>query len=140
MRTARSPILSRSLVLAAAAAVTITAGPADPLSGRWRNAKGSVTVIIKPCGRGWCGVVVDATAKAKQSARQGGTPVLVGTEVLSGVHRAGANDYKGRVFDPKRKIHASATLRLISPRSLEVSGCVFAGIICKEQQWTRLDD
>lgn len=111
----------------------------DALSGRWRNSKGSVTVKIQQCGKTWCGIVVEATEKAKERARDGGTRSLIGTRVLSGVQRAGANSFKGQVFDPKRNIHAMATIRLISPSILRVRGCVLAGLICKEQQWIRAE-
>src|SRR3954466_7493870 len=87
------------------------AGPASAqaaLEGHWKNPKGSVVVKVAPCGNAWCGTVVQATAKAKASARRGGTANLVGTRILSGVRPAGDGSFKGQAFDPKRNIRAPA--------------------------------
>lgn len=138
-RPSRLTSLLAGLILSIAGISPAGAAGRDLLSGRWRNAKGSVVVSIQPCGRGWCGVVVEATARAKERAREGGTPALIGTQVLKGVEGTAGNRFKGQVFDPKRNIRAPATLRLLSARVLEVRGCVFAGLICKEQEWTRDD-
>ena len=50
----------------------------------------------------------------------------------------GNGTFKGLAFDPKRNIRAPATVRLLSPSTLVVKGCVLSGIICKEQRWTRV--
>ena len=125
-------------LLLAIGSIPATASAKAALEGHWRNPKGSVTVKLAPCGDAWCGIVVDASAKAKASARKGGTPQLIGTRILSGVRPAGSGKYKGRAFDPKRNIHAPATIRLLGPSTLVVKGCVLRGIICKEQRWTRI--
>ena len=123
----------------AAAAGLPFAASARGLEGQWRNPKGSVVVKVAPCGGdAYCATVVDASAKAKASARKGGTPRLIGTQILSGVRARGAGVYRGRAFDPKRNITAPATIRIIDSSTIEVEGCVISGIICKEQRWTRV--
>ena len=108
------------------------------LEGQWRNPKGSVTVRVAPCGNSFCGTVVDASTKARATARKGGTPQLIGTRILTDVRAAGSGEYKGRAFDPKRNIHAPATIRLLGPSTLSIKGCLVRGMICKEQRWTRV--
>jgi len=130
--------IAKFALLIALAAVPATASAKAALEGQWRNPKGSVTVRLAPCGDSWCGTVVDASSKAKATARKGGTPRLIGTRILSGVRPSGGGEYKGRAFDPKRNLHAPATIRLLGPGTLVVKGCVLRGIICKEQRWTRV--
>ena len=130
--------IAQFAALFALAAAPVAATAKAPLEGQWRNPKGSVTVSVAPCGDAYCGMVVDASGKAKAGARKGGTRELVGTLILSGVRPAGGGEYKGRAFDPKRNIHAPATIRLLGPSTLVVRGCVLRGIICKEQRWTRV--
>ena len=125
-------------LLIALCGAAASASAKAPLEGQWRNPKGSVTVRVAPCGDAWCGTVTEATGKARQSARKGGTRELIGTRILSEVRPAGSGIFKGRAFDPKRNIHAPATLRLMGPSTLVVRGCVMRGIICKEQRWTRV--
>ena len=125
-------------LLLAATAIPAGASAKAPLEGQWRNPKGSVTVRVAPCGDAWCGTVIDASGKAKATARKGGTPRLIGTRILSGVRPSGGGAYKGRAFDPKRNLHAPATIRLLGPSTLVVKGCVLRGIICKEQRWKKV--
>ena len=130
--------IAQFALLIALGGVATSASAKAPLEGQWRNPKGSVTVRLAPCGDAWCGTVVDASVKAKASARKGGTRELIGTRILSAVRPAGSGEYKGRAFDPKRNLHAPATLRLLGSSTLVVKGCVMRGIICKEQRWTRV--
>src|SRR5687768_5609794 len=88
-----------------------TASAKAPIEGRWVNPKGSVTVQVAPCGPGFCATVIDASAKAKATARKGGTPNLIGTQVMSDFRARGDGTYRGRAFDPKRNLRAPATIR-----------------------------
>jgi len=139
---AMRPIMKRILVKSAlallAATVSVTAVAEPALTGQWKNPKGSVVVRVAPCGGALCGIVVDASEHAKNSARKGGTPNLVGTRILSGLRASGDGSYRGQVFDPKRNIHAPATVRMLGPDALLVEGCAFLGLVCKEQRWTRV--
>lgn len=131
--------LAKAALVLLAAAVPVTASAQAAIEGHWKNPKGSVTVRLGPCGSAICGTVVDASAHAKETARKGGTPTLVGTRILSGLRPTGDGTFKGQVFDPKRNIHAPATVRMLGPDALEVRGCALAGMfLCKEQRWTRV--
>ncbi len=108
------------------------------VEGRWTNPKRSVVIEVGRCGPAWCGTVVWATPKAKANARKGGTENLIGTRILSGARPVRPNVYKGRGFVPKRNIYAPATIRQTSPNTMVVEGCALAGLLCKEQRWTRI--
>jgi len=132
-------ILARAAFIALAAAVPVTAAAQAALEGQWKNPKGSVVVQVSPCGSNWCGTVVEASAKAKASARKGGTPNLIGTRILTNLRPTGSNRFKGQAFDPKRNIRAPATIKVVGPNAIEVKGCAIAGmLLCKEQRWTRV--
>ena len=122
-------------------AASLAAAPAlaqASVEGRWTNPKRSIVIEVARCGPAWCGTVVAATAKAKANARKGGTPNLVGTRILSGARPVGKGVYKGRGFVPRRNITAPATIRQRGPNVMEVEGCALAGLLCKEQRWTRV--
>jgi uncharacterized protein (DUF2147 family) len=134
-------ILSNAATLAMAVALIAGSAAAQArgaIEGQWRNAKGSVVVKVDQCGEAWCATVVDASAKAKASARRGGTPQLVGTQILSGVRPTGSGLYRGRAFDPKRNLRAAATIRFVNDTTIVIKGCLVSGIICKEQRWTKI--
>lgn len=130
-------IFAKAAILALAFAVPASAVAQEPVEGHWKNPKGSVTVKIAPCGRAWCGYVVQATDRAKEGAREGGTDNLIGTQILTGLKKTGDNTFRGQAFDPKRNIHAAAVVTVVSPTVLSVRGCKFAGLICREWRWTR---
>ena len=108
------------------------------VEGRWTNPKRSVVIEVGRCGAAWCGTVVWATPKAKANARKGGTENLIGTRILTGARPVGPNVYKGRGFVPRRNIRSSATIRQTGPNTMVVEGCALAGLLCKEQRWTRI--
>jgi len=117
-----------------------SAAHAAPIEGRWQNPNDSVIVDVAPCGAAtWCGKVSWASPKARADARQAGTASLVGTRLLTGLKPDGNGGYKGRVFLPKRKMHAGASVRTAGSGTLLVKGCAIAGMICKEQRWTRVN-
>ncbi len=127
-----------SIPLLFAALTPASAAPAAPVEGRWTNPKHSIVIEVARCGPAWCGTVVAASAKAKANARKGGTENLVGTRILSGARPVGNGVYKGRGFVPRRNISAPATVRQRGPNVMEVEGCALAGLLCKEQRWTRV--
>lgn len=125
-----------TLVASASAA---TAPAAHLLEGRWTNPKKSVVLAVSTCGNAYCGKVAWASAKARADASNGGTPNLIGTELISDFVPDGRGGWKGRIFLPKQNIRAGGTIRMLGRDTLLVKGCAFAGFICKEQSWQRID-
>jgi uncharacterized protein (DUF2147 family) len=124
------------------AAMALAAAPASAsaqaIEGQWTNYKKNVVVQVERCGAAYCGRVVQASAKAREKARKGGTPNLVGTQILTGLKPIGDGRFRGRAFVPKRNIHATATVRQISDNVMQVQGCVVAGLLCDNEKWTRV--
>ena len=132
-------LFGKALIAGAAFAVSAAASAQEALEGQWRNPKGSLVVRLSQCGNAYCGTVVQASEKAKEGARKGGTGNLVGTRILSNLRPSGKGTYKGQAFEPKRNIRAPAVIRMVGPDAISVKGCAIAGmLLCKEQRWTRV--
>ena len=131
-------LIGIALLASASASASVLAATGASVEGRWANPKRSVIIEVARCGPAWCATVVAASAKARAKARQGGTPELIGTRVLSNARPVGNGVFKGRGFVPKRNIHAPATIRQRGRNVMEVEGCALAGLLCKEQRWTRI--
>ncbi len=127
-----------ALLIVALGLATPAAASAQAIEGQWTNPKKSVVVQVERCGAAYCGRVIEASEKAKANARKGGTPNLIGTQILSGLTPAGNGRYKGKAFVPKRNIHASATVRQVSDNVMQVQGCVLGGLLCDSERWTRV--
>jgi uncharacterized protein (DUF2147 family) len=111
-------ILARMAFVLAAAGLPAVAMAEPELTGQWKNPKGSVVVRLGPCGNAICGVVVNASEHAKDTARRGGTPHLIGTRILSGLRPTGDGSFKGPGHGagarPRRAV--GGRLRLPRPR------------------------
>lgn len=112
---------------------------AVPIEGRWQNPKDTVIINVAPCGEAtWCGQVSWASPEASADAARSGTR-LVGARLLTGLRSDGRGGYTGRVFLPKRKMHATAYVNAAGADTIIVKGCLIAGLLCKQQRWTRVN-
>ena len=125
-------ILTKTAILLLAATVPVTASAEAALEGRWANPKHSVIVNVTRCGDAYCGTVSWASAKNRA---KGASP---GTKVLSDLRPLGNGVYRGRAFEPKRKISGSATVHQVGPNVMIVKGCAVMGLLCREQRWIRV--
>jgi uncharacterized protein (DUF2147 family) len=106
--------------------------------GVWRNPKNSVHVEIKPCGGGRaCGVVIWANADAVADARKGGTPNLVGLQLLRDFALQKSGSWKGKVFVPDLNMTLSGTADFPDATTMKAKGCLL--LFCKSQTWRRVD-
>jgi uncharacterized protein (DUF2147 family) len=135
-------MLARSLSIAFCLLLEASASRAAParqtIEGVWRNRPNTLVVRIEPCGPALCGTVLQAAEDARESVRRAGTPNLVGTRILTGLRQSSSGTYMGEIFNPNLNVHAAGTLTLESPSLMLVKGCVLAGLICRQQHWTRI--
>ena len=126
----------RQIALSLALIALPSAAASAPIEGKWKNPKDSVIVDVTRCGAGtWCGRVSWASPKAK--AKSDGR-LRVGTQLLSGLKADGQGGYKGRAYEPRRRIRANATVRHAGSNALIVKGCALGGMLCRAQRWTRV--
>jgi uncharacterized protein (DUF2147 family) len=118
-------------------AIPVSAAHTEAIEGHWANPKHSTVVNVSRCGPGYCAIVLKASTKAQANARKGGTHNFIGTEILN-VRPAGDGTYKGKAFDPETNWHVPATVTFVRPDVIEIKGCVFAGMFCKAQRWTKV--
>lgn len=103
-----------------------------------RNPSNSVHVRVHVCGKSRCGLVVWANAKAKADAARGGTPHLVGTQLFREFSEVSPKVWKGKVFVPDLNKVLTGTGTVKDQNTIVARGCLFAGIGCKSQTWTRV--
>jgi len=126
---------------AAAACLTSPTEAQSQSSGRdivLRNPSNSVQVRIHTCGKSRCGTVVWANAKAKADSARGGTPNLVGTELFREFREVSPKVWKGKVFVPDLNKVFTGTGTVKDENTVVARGCLFAGVGCKSQTWTRV--
>lgn len=136
----------RLRVAAALLAVALSSGPAlavsapvRPPEGLWIGPHNNVAVRTGPCGDRLCGWVVWADDEAQSDARDGGVARLVGTELLEDYRADGPNHWRGTVFVPDMGRRFASQIDQLSPGQMRVKGCILGGLLCKSQNWTRID-
>ncbi len=133
--------LALALVLAGAACAPALA--AEPVTGRWVTAEKDGVVLIAPCGKTLCGTLERFLVPPPQGADQRDVnnpdPVLrkrrlLGLPILSGFAEE-ADQWRGRIYDPKSGKSYRSVIRRKGPNVLEVKGCL--GPFCQTQVWKR---
>lgn len=109
-----------SSMIFAAAMVTAGAALADPIEGNWKTQSGE-TAAIGGCGSAFCITLKTGKHAGKQIGKM--TAGDQGNYAGSITDPADDKTYKG-----KAKLNGSA---------LKMSGCVFGGLICKSQNWSK---
>jgi len=137
----RLAIMGAALIFASNAAHARQTGtPNEAIMGVWANPSGSVRVRIEECGTKLCGVVVYANEKAKADAAKAGTDVLIGINLFREFDRSGRNEWRGKVLVPDLDRTGGGELKPISADTLQVHGCMFGHVGCKNQKWTRVSN
>lgn len=108
------------------------------IKGVWANPSGHVHVRIAECGTQLCGTVVYATDQAKADAAKAGTPNLIGVNLFREFGQKSEGIWEGKVLVPDLKKTVSGQISVIDANRLDVKGCLFGHVACKDQQWTRM--
>ena len=134
-RTMKKTILVAGLLICAAGA-----GLADPVEGIWRTADGEdggyLHVSIAPCGSSLCGTIskaFDASAASSNDYEHLGKPII------RSMNPEGNGAYGGgTIWAPDTDKTYKSKMQL-SGDTLEVKGCVAGGLVCRGQNWTRVN-
>jgi uncharacterized protein (DUF2147 family) len=118
-------------------ALPASAQPADP-SGTWLTQSGDTRVRIAKCGAEYCGTIASSTY---QKDTNNADPKLrdrniVGVQMIWGLKPDG-DSLTGQLYNPQDGKTYTGKLKVTSPKTLQLSGCVFGGLICKSQTWTK---
>ena len=122
--------LTSATLLASAAAF------ADP-SGTWQSEEGNdggyIHVTIGLCGDDsgdYCGTIVDVF--------ENDNTTIVGEPIITSMEDRGNGNYRGgRIWAPDEDKWYTSKMKLDGD-TLTVSGCVAGGLICRGQDWTRV--
>ena len=130
-----------ALVLSALHSTAVNAQTAAaPLLDEWWTPGFNARVKLATCEDKLCGTIV--WAWDDQPAGASDKRPLVGQRIISGMKLVVKNgdkaaSYAGSIYNPEDGNTYKATMRLKTPNTLVVAGCVL--FICQEQIWRRHD-
>jgi uncharacterized protein (DUF2147 family) len=116
------------------------AGAADPVDGMWKTAPGDtggyLHVSIGPCGSNICGTI---KAAYKKDGSLTSDYEHLGKRLIWDMNVDGDGYYSGgKIWAPDTDKTYKSKMAL-SGGKLEVKGCVAGGLICRGQDWSRVN-
>jgi uncharacterized protein (DUF2147 family) len=113
---------------------------ADPVDGLWKTAPGDtggyLHVTIEPCGSKICGTI---KAAYKKDGSLSADYEHLGKKLIWDMSADGDGDYSGgKIWAPDTDKTYNSKMEL-SNGALVVKGCVAGGLICRGQDWTRVN-
>jgi uncharacterized protein (DUF2147 family) len=135
---------SRALAILAGgfcAALSVGAAHAFDPSGQWLVADRSAVMRIEACTDGYYASIdwertPGVDAKNPDPGKRGRP--LAGVSILMGMKQSGANEWEGRVYNPKDGGIYDAQMKQSQADAIRIEGCVLGGIICDGETWTRV--
>lgn len=133
-------MMAVAVALAGGVPMPAQADPMADIVGRWRDSDGESEIAIGRCGAALCGRIVwlrepridrfnpDESLRSRS---------LLGLQVLSGFRPEGPGNLAGEGYNPADGKTYRTTLELAARDTLVVRGCVFGGLICDDDTWTR---
>jgi uncharacterized protein (DUF2147 family) len=132
-----------SAILLAAAAGPVLAAPAPDPAGEWLVADGTARIRIAPCNGALWGVIAwtkepGGVDENNPDPAKRDRPI-VGLPILLNMKKAAANRWEGNVYNAENGKTYSSSISLASANVLKIQGCVFGGLFCGGEDWTRVE-
>jgi uncharacterized protein (DUF2147 family) len=132
-------ISGAGLALLLLLAVTPAQAQKPSPGGVWLSQSGETRVRLAPCGAQMCGTIVWVKNPGKdvnnpEPAQRGRD--LVGIRMIT-MSPSGDNQWKGTLYNYTDGKSYNGNMKMTGQNTMELSGCVLGGIICRAQTWTR---
>jgi uncharacterized protein (DUF2147 family) len=130
-------------LLVICAAVIVWAAPAwaaEPV-GEWRVANGEANIRIDDCDGALWGIVSwekDPGVDSSNPNPAERTRPTLGIHILKGMRPTKPGQWQGEIYNAENGKTYDSRLSLPSPDVLRVEGCVFGGLFCGGENWTRV--
>jgi uncharacterized protein (DUF2147 family) len=125
--------------ISAAVGSVMLAGSAHAagIDGVWTTPAGWKVKVYK-CGASRCGRVIGGTTKRDEHNPNKAlrSRKMVGVRMIWGMKKSGSG-FKGKLYNPNDGKTYTGKMSLNNARSLKLSGCALAGLICKSQTWRK---
>ena len=119
-------VSSLSLATLIAGLILSPALGAEPY-GTWVRPSNGAEVSFFNCGGKLCGKVIG----------KGSSNAKVGTMIVAGAAKVGANEWKGKLLNPEDGKTYSGVITLVGADGLNLKGCAL-GVFCQGETWRRM--
>jgi uncharacterized protein (DUF2147 family) len=131
----------RLLLAAFATALLPALALAAEPTGEWRVANGLAVIRIDDCDGALWGIVAweqqPGTDQHNPNPAERNRPTL-GLHILRDMRPTKPGLWQGEVYDAENGKTYNSRISLTAPDVLRIEGCVFGGLICGGENWTRV--
>jgi uncharacterized protein (DUF2147 family) len=139
--TAKDPV-KQNVAATTPAPAPVVSDPHSPI-GEWIPKGGEGRVQIRSCGPAICGYASGAnpndTDRHNPDASKRNRPIN-GIPVLIDMKPAKNDQWEGQAYNPMNGRTYSSNISVKNADVLRVAGCVFGGLFCGGEDWTRAQD
>ena len=107
---------------------SVTGAVSQEVVGTWERDTGASRVRFSKCGEALCGSL--------SWLKDPNGPAKVGQRIFYDMKPNGANKWSGSAFNPEDGKTYSGKMSF-EGKAMKLSGCVFGGLICRSQTWTK---
>ena len=119
--------VSRLSAATTAAVLILSPALAAEPYGTWVRPSNGAEVSFFNCGGKLCGKVIG----------KGSSNAKIGTMIVGGAAKAGANEWKGKLLNPEDGKTYSGVITLVGADGLNLKGCAL-GVFCQGETWRRV--
>ncbi len=125
----------KHLIAAATLAVLGSAASADDVLGTWKSEPGEtggyIHVTMAACGSKICGTISKVVNNDNTS--------IVGRQIIANMSPNGGGKYSGGTIWAPDTDKTYKSKMSLAGNALKVEGCVLGGVVCRGQNWSRIN-
>ena len=130
------------LILSTAPFAPLSADMADKVVGVWLRPENGSHIKFYKCGGSLCGKVAKVTDPSRKDVNNPDpklrTRPVVGVLIMNGAKKTNANSWEGKLYSTDSGKTFNGTVTILDESSLQLRGCVFARIFCRNENWSRV--
>lgn len=130
------------LALLSAPFATLSADMADKVVGVWLRPQNGSHIKFYKCGASLCAKVAKVTDPSRKDVNNPNpklrTRPVVGVLIMNGAKKTNANSWEGKLYSTDSGKTFNGTVTILDASSLQLRGCVFARLLCRNENWSRV--
>ncbi len=106
----------------------------DQALGSWNRTNQGWVVEFAMCGDYLCGEIISGEGVDDNTGES-----VVGIQMLFDLEKHSDDQWRGRMYNPEDGNEYAGRVTILSENEIRMSGCVVGGLICRSEEWPRVE-